>query len=72
MHIGAKSHTRYVVTGSELVVTKHLKGLGVIVDSSVKMSTQCVAAVKMGNFILGITRTGGENKTASISAVIQV
>ena len=33
---------------------------------SMKMSTQCVAAVKKANSMLGIIRKGIENKTASI------
>ncbi|CAM4540291.1 unnamed protein product [Caretta caretta] len=45
---------------------KDLTNLGVIVDSSVKTSTQCAAAVKKANGMLGIIKKGIENKTENI------
>ena len=67
MHIGAKNpNFKYRLTGSELSVTDQERDLGVLVDSSMKVSTQCAAAVKKANSMLGIIRKGIENKTANI------
>ena len=52
--------------GSELAVTKQERDLGIVVDSSIKMSTQRRAAVKKANSILGIIRKVIENNTDSI------
>ena len=51
--------------GSELSVRDQERDLGVLVDSSVKVSTQCVVAMKKGNSMLGIIKMGIENKTAN-------
>ena len=52
--------------GSELSVMDQERDLGVLVDSSMKVSTQCVAAVKKANSMLGIITKEFENKTANI------
>ena len=52
--------------GSELAVTEQKRDLGIVVDSSMKMSTQCAATVKKANSMLAIIRKGIESKTASI------
>ena len=52
--------------GSELPVMDQERDLGVLVDSSVKVSPQCAAAVKKANSMLGMIKKGIENKTANI------
>ena len=67
MHAGAKKpNFEYNLMGSELAVTKQERDLGVVVDSSMKMSTQCAATAKKANSMLGIIRKEIENKMASI------
>ena len=67
MHVGAKNPNYvYKLMGSELSATNQERDLGVLVDSSMKMSTQCAAAVKKANSMLGIIRKGIENKSASV------
>ena len=61
-----KPNFKYNLMGSELAVTDQERDLEVVVDSSMKMSTQCAAAVKKANSMLGIIRKGIKNKTASI------
>ena len=63
MHVGAKKpNFKYNLMGSELTVTGQERGLGIVVDSSMEMSTQCAATVKKANSMLGIIR----NHTAFI------
>ena len=57
---------KYNLMGSELAVTEQEGDLGIVVDSSMDVSTQCAAAVNKANSTLGIIRKGIENKTASI------
>ena len=53
--------------GSELLITDQETDLGVLVDSLMKVSTQCAVAVKNSNSMLDIIKRGGnENKTANI------
>ena len=67
MHTGAKkTNFKYNLMGSELAVTKQERDLGIVADSLMKMSTQCVATVMKANSMLGILRKGIENKTAGI------
>ena len=67
MHIGEKNQNfSYQLMGSELSVTDQKKDLGVIVDSSMKVSTQCAAAVKKTNSMLGTIKRGIVTKTANI------
>ena len=62
--LGAKKpNFKFNLMGSELVVTEQERDLGVVVDSSMKMSTQCAATVKKESSILGIIRKGIENAT---------
>lgn len=51
---------------NELAETKTEKALGVIVSASIKMSIQCVSAMKKANSLLGVIRKRTENKTANI------
>ena len=70
--LGQRTTTsKYNLMGSELVVTIQERDLGIVVDGSMKMSTQCAAAVKKANSMLGIIRKGTENKTASIMLPLQ-
>ena len=64
MHIN--QNVSYQLMGSELSVMDQERDLGVLVDSSMKESTQCTVAVKKANFMLGLIKKGVENKTASI------
>uniref|UniRef100_A0A8C3H706 Reverse transcriptase domain-containing protein n=1 Tax=Chrysemys picta bellii TaxID=8478 RepID=A0A8C3H706_CHRPI len=67
MHIGKNnSNYTYNMMGANLATTSQEKDLGVIVDSSLKMSTQCAEAVKKANRMLGIIKKGIENKTENI------
>ncbi|CAM5167759.1 unnamed protein product [Natator depressus] len=67
MHIGKHNpNYTYTMMGSKLAVTTQERDLGVIVDSSLKSSTQCAAAVKKVNRILGIIKKGINNKTENI------
>ncbi|KAG6933171.1 hypothetical protein G0U57_019969 [Chelydra serpentina] len=52
--------------GANLATTNQEKDLGVIVDSSLKTSMQCAAAVKKANRMLGIIKKGIENKMDNI------
>ncbi|CAM4587787.1 unnamed protein product [Lepidochelys kempii] len=67
MHTG-KSNPNYTynMMGANLATTNQEKDLGVIVDSSLKMSMQCAAAVKKANGLLGIIKKGVKNKTENI------
>ena len=47
-------------------MTDQERDLGVLVDSSMKVSTHCVMAVKKANSMLGIIKKWIENKTANI------
>uniref|UniRef100_A0A452HI16 Reverse transcriptase domain-containing protein n=1 Tax=Gopherus agassizii TaxID=38772 RepID=A0A452HI16_9SAUR len=67
MHIGKNNpNYTYNMMGANLATTSQEKDLGVIVDSSLKMSTQCAEAVKKANRMLGIIKKGIENKTENI------
>ncbi|CAM4625917.1 unnamed protein product [Caretta caretta] len=67
MHIGKNNpNYTYNMMGANLTTTNQEKDLGVIVDSSLKTSTQCAAAVKKANGTLGIIKKGIENKTENI------
>ena len=44
-----KPNFNYNLMGSELAVTKPERDLGVVIDSSMKMSTQCADAEKKAN-----------------------
>ncbi|CAM4640541.1 unnamed protein product [Lepidochelys kempii] len=64
MHIGKHNpNYTYKMIGSKLAVTLQERDLGIIVDSSLKTSTQCAAAVKKAIRILGIIKKGIDNKT---------
>ena len=52
IHIGGKN-LKLSLMGSELSVTDLERELGVLVDSSRKVSTQCAAVVKKANFMPG-------------------
>uniref|UniRef100_A0A8C8SCV0 Reverse transcriptase domain-containing protein n=1 Tax=Pelusios castaneus TaxID=367368 RepID=A0A8C8SCV0_9SAUR len=67
MHIGKNNpNYTYNMMGANLATTSQEKDLGVIVDSSLKMSVQCAEAVKKANRMLGIIKKGIENKTANV------
>ena len=67
MHMGGGNQNfSYQLMGSGLSMTDQERDLGVLVDSSMKGPTQCVAAVKKANSILEIIKKGIENKTANI------
>uniref|UniRef100_K7F105 Reverse transcriptase domain-containing protein n=1 Tax=Pelodiscus sinensis TaxID=13735 RepID=K7F105_PELSI len=67
MHIGKNNpNYTYSMMGANLAMTNQERDLGVIVDSSLKTSTQRAAAVKKANRMLGIIRKGIENKTQKI------
>uniref|UniRef100_K7EYK2 Reverse transcriptase domain-containing protein n=2 Tax=Pelodiscus sinensis TaxID=13735 RepID=K7EYK2_PELSI len=67
MHIGKNNpNYTYSMMGANLATTNQERDLGVIVDSSLKTSTQSAAAVKKANRMLGIIRKGIENKTQNI------
>lgn len=53
----------YTLIGSQLAAIDQKRDLRVVVVSSMKMSTQCTAAVKKTDLILSIIRTGIEDKT---------
>uniref|UniRef100_K7EZH3 Reverse transcriptase domain-containing protein n=1 Tax=Pelodiscus sinensis TaxID=13735 RepID=K7EZH3_PELSI len=62
MHIGKNNpNYTYSMMGANLATTNQERDLGVIVDSSLKTSTQSAAAVKKANRMLGIIRKGIEN-----------
>uniref|UniRef100_A0A8C3FA90 Reverse transcriptase domain-containing protein n=1 Tax=Chrysemys picta bellii TaxID=8478 RepID=A0A8C3FA90_CHRPI len=62
MHIGKNNpNYTYNMMGANLATTSQEKDLGVIVDSSLKTSTQCAEAVKKANRMLGIIKKGIEN-----------
>ncbi|CAM4495757.1 unnamed protein product [Caretta caretta] len=67
MHIG-KHNPNYThkMMGSKLAFTTQERDLGVIVDSSLKTSTQCAEAVIKVNRMLGIIKKGIANKTENI------
>ena len=52
--------------GSELSVMDQGKDLRVLVDSSMKVSTQCTAAVKKANSTLGLIKRGLEIKQPTL------
>ncbi|CAM4607019.1 unnamed protein product [Lepidochelys olivacea] len=55
MHIGKNNpNYKYNMMGANLATTNQEKDLGIIMDSSVKTSTQCAEAVKKANGMLGI------------------
>ena len=67
IHSGAKiQNFSYQLMGSELSMTDQERDFGVLVDSLMKVSTQCAAAVKKANSMLGIIKKGIENKIANI------
>ncbi|CAM5108054.1 unnamed protein product, partial [Natator depressus] len=67
MHIGKNNpNYTYNMMGANLATTNQEKDLGVIVDSSLKMSMHCAAAVKKAIRMLGIIKKGIENKTETI------
>ncbi|CAM5097662.1 unnamed protein product [Natator depressus] len=67
MHIGKNNpNYTYNMMGANVATTNQEKDLGVIVESSLKTSTQCAAAVKKANGMLGIIKKGIENKTENI------
>ena len=51
---------------SQLSVMDQEEELGVLADSWMKGSTQCAAALKKANSMLGIIKKGTENKAANI------
>ncbi|CAM4509126.1 unnamed protein product [Lepidochelys olivacea] len=68
MHIGKNNpNYTYNMMRANLATTNQEKDLGVIVHSSLKTSTQCAAAVKKANGILGIMKKGIQNKMENIS-----
>ncbi|XP_061469779.1 structural maintenance of chromosomes protein 1A-like isoform X2 [Rhineura floridana] len=58
--------------GSELAVTDQERDLGVVVDSTMKMSTQCAAAVKKANSMLAIIRKGSSSEYKINNKVVQL
>ncbi|CAM5150171.1 unnamed protein product [Eretmochelys imbricata] len=67
MHIRKNNpNYTYNMMGANLATTNQEKDLGVIVDSSLKTSTQCAAAVKKANGMLRIIKKGIENKVENI------
>lgn len=57
MHIGKQNANHsYELCGKELLVTSEERDLGVVIDSSLKPSRQCVEAAKKGNRLLGIIK----------------
>lgn len=53
MHIGARNQNfTYTLMGSELSVSDQDRDLGMLVDSSTKALTHCVADVKKANSML--------------------
>lgn len=56
----------YTLMGSVLAVTELQENLGVVVDSSRNVLTQCAAVVKRVNSMLGIITEGIENKPDNI------
>ncbi|CAM5148917.1 unnamed protein product [Eretmochelys imbricata] len=67
MHIGKNNpNYTYNMMGPNLATTNQEKDLGVIVDSSLKTSTQRTAAVQKANGMLGIIKKGIENKMENI------
>ncbi|CAM4639967.1 unnamed protein product [Lepidochelys kempii] len=67
MHIGKHNpNYTYTMMGSKLAVTTQERDLGVIVNCSLKPSTQCAAAVKKANGMLGIIKKGIDNRTENI------
>ncbi|CAM5122732.1 unnamed protein product [Eretmochelys imbricata] len=67
MHIGKNNaNYTYNMMGTNLATTNQERDLGVIMDSSLKMSMQGAAAVKKANGMLGIIKKGIENKMENI------
>ncbi|CAM5114425.1 unnamed protein product [Natator depressus] len=67
MHIGKNNpNYTYNMMRANLATANQEKDLGVIVDSSLKTSMQCAAAVKKANGMLGISKKGIENKMENI------
>lgn len=48
MYIGTKILLKYVLIGYEQIETETERDLGVVMENSFKMSTQCAIAVKKG------------------------
>uniref|UniRef100_A0A674J903 Cytochrome P450 family 4 subfamily F member 22 n=1 Tax=Terrapene triunguis TaxID=2587831 RepID=A0A674J903_9SAUR len=66
-HIGKHNpNYTYKWVGPKLAVTTQERDLGVIVDSSLKTCTQCAAAVKEANRILGIIKKWIDSKAENI------
>ncbi|CAM4642329.1 unnamed protein product [Lepidochelys kempii] len=67
MHIGKYNpNYTYKMMGSKLAVATQERDFGVIVDSSLKTSTQCAVAVKKMNRMVGIIKKGIDNNTKNI------
>lgn len=70
MHFGAKNpNNSYKLMGSELAITEKAKALGVKINSSMKVLSQCSSTAKKkkkGNSTLGIIRNDIENRDANI------
>ncbi|CAM4589481.1 unnamed protein product [Caretta caretta] len=67
MHIGKHNpNYTYKMMGSKSAVTTQEREFGVIVDSSLKSSTQRAAAVKKAKRMLGIFKKGRDNRTENI------
>lgn len=68
MRIGTKIPSfKYMLIESEVLRLVEKRKLRVTAVSSMKISMQHSAAVKMANTMLGIMRKGAENKTATIT-----
>ena len=59
---GGKKKSKLYLSADEQSMTDQERYLGVLVDSSMKVSTQCAVAVKKANSMLGIIKKGIENK----------
>lgn len=64
MHIET-NNPNFTYIGTSAGSSRSRKGPGVVVDSKMKISMQCVAVLKKANFTLAIIRTATEN-TATI------
>ena len=52
MHLGPNNKYKYTMEGEELEVSAYEKDIGVIIDSSLKPSLQCLKAAKKANSVL--------------------